>query len=110
MLLLSLVTLPGALFQLLAQIQPPWALIADTLDWGIVFVFVLEYSAKLKLAPSKQRFVLDGWNLMNMFIILLALTGFVTASPILFSAPLLRIIRGTKLLTESGRSSAELGR
>lgn len=110
MILLSLATLPGALLELLAEIQPPWALIVDVIDWSVVSVFVLEYSARLKLAPSKLRFVLDGWNLLNLFIILLALAGFATASPILYSAPLLRIIRTTKLLTESGRSSAELTR
>lgn len=110
MILLSLVTLPGAALEVLAEIQPPWALIVDVIDWSVVSAFVLEYSAKLKLAPSKRRFVLDRWNLLNLLIMLLALAGFATASPILYSAPLLRIVRATKLLTESGRSSAELGR
>ena len=57
-----------------------------------------------------KRFAAGGWNLLNLFIIVLALAGFATASPIFYSAPALRIIRGTRLLTESGRSSAEQSR
>ncbi len=55
MLLLSLITLPGTLFQLLVHFNPNEALVLDLVDWAVVSVFILEFVSKLFLAPSRSH-------------------------------------------------------
>ena len=109
MLLLSALTVPGALIQLLRLASPEQSLVIDVADWVVISIFGIEYVVKFYSAPSTSQYVTDRWNLLNLLIILLAIGGAVTSSPPLYSAPLLRLFRATRLLTESGRSSLELG-
>lgn len=108
MILLSLVTLATAVIQLLQILGPAAVSFLDLIDWAIVGVFVIEYVSKLYLSDSRGGYARLPWNILNLLIILLALTGFLFNSPLLYSAPLLRIVRVTKLFTESGRSSHEI--
>lgn len=108
MLVLSALTVPGALIQLFRLANPEQSLVIDVADWVVISIFVIEYVVKLYSAQWRSQYVTDRWMLLNLLIILLALGGAVTSSPLLYSAPLLRLFRATRLFTESGRSSLEL--
>jgi ion transport protein len=106
MVFLSLVTLPGTLYQLLGLATPAEATAFDLLDWGVVSIFAVEYVSKLYLAVNRTTFAKSPWNVLNLSIVLLAFTGFLAATPILYSAPLLRVVRTAKLLTESEHATS----
>ncbi len=100
MLLFSFITLPGTLFQLLVRVNPTEALVLELVDWAVISAFILEYVSEFYLATSRSGYAKSPWNVLNLFIILLAFGGALAASPILYSAPLLRTIRVTKLFAE----------
>lgn len=108
MLALSVLTIPGAILQLIGGLTVGETVALDLLDWCVVSVFLLEYVLKLYCAADRTNYAGRGWNLLNLGVILLAFAGALTSTPLLYSAPLLRLFRATKLFAESGRSSVEL--
>jgi hypothetical protein len=108
MLVLSLATLPGGVAQILFRLDPIQALVIDLFDWIVISIFAVEYAVGLNATPSKARFVLASSSVLTLGIIALALLGAVFSFPLLYSLPLLRLLRALKVFDEAGRSSAEL--
>ncbi len=104
MAVLSLAVIPGGLAQLLLRLDPLQALALDIFDWLVVFVFISEYAVGLASSRSRLAYARAPTSLLSLSIIILALLGAVLSSPLLYSAPALRLLRVLKLTDETGHS------
>lgn len=66
----------GIVFALLAafqladpQLSPPWSRALDVATWAIWGVFVVDFLAKLAVAPSPQRFLRRHWIAVLMLLV-----------------------------------------
>jgi len=106
MVLLALLLIPATVFPIFFAFSAFTRTILVALNYFVIFMFTAEYVCKLAAAERKREFVLDPWHLLDLFIILLALLDFV---PIIpgggRAAPLLRLIRLTRVFAVAGRAA-----
>jgi Mg2+ and Co2+ transporter CorA len=83
--------------------------IVATLEYAIVLLFVLEYVSGLLHAKSKVAFLVDGWRVIDMLIIVSALVAFIPVVPdVLRHSPVFRLIRVGRVALLGARSSLAL--
>ena len=83
--------------------------IVAALEYAIVLLFVLEYVSGLLLAKNKVGFVVDGWRVIDMLIIISALIAFIPFVPdVLRHSPVFRLIRVARIALLGARSSFAL--
>ncbi len=106
MVLLALLLIPATVFPLLFTFSAFTRTILTAVNYFVIFMFTAEYAGKLAVAERRREFILDPWHLLDLFIILLALLDFV---PIIpgggRAAPLLRLIRLTRVFAVAGRAA-----
>ncbi len=106
MVLLALLLIPATLFPILFTFSPFTQTILAAVNYFVIAMFAAEYACKLAAAERKREFVLDPWHLLDLLIIVLALLDFV---PIIpgggRAAPLLRLVRLTRVFAVAGRAA-----
>lgn len=108
MVALSLGSLAGGLVQILVMLSEPQLLAIDLFDWFVIAILTIEFARGLVASHSRGGYLKSFPALLVLSIISLASLGAVFSLPILFSAPLLRLVRLLKFSGEAGRSSTEL--
>lgn len=108
MVALSLGSLAGGLVQILVRLSEPQVIAIDLFDWFVIAILTVEFVLGFVASHSKGSYLKSFPALLSLSIISLALLGAFFSLPILFSAPLLRLVRLLKFSGEAGRSSTEL--
>ena len=106
---LSAGSFAGGLALLLLALSENERLAIELFDWAVIAIFVYEYATGLRFSSSKAAYIRSAANLLTLSIFLLAFLGLFVSSPILFSAPALRLLRSARVVTEATRSASEIG-
>lgn len=88
--------------------SPPGPILAsiETAQWAIIAWFAVEYVVAFLHAPSKGRFLRDGWRWIDLATILIPLASLLpTVSQVLRSSPILRLVRLARLVSLGVRAS-----
>lgn len=87
-------------FQHFLRFSPAMEAIFENLYYPIIAAFIVEYVSKLYIAKSKRLFVTNPWQILNLFIIILALSDFSNLIPTIpylsnhqIDSPMLRLLR-----------------
>ncbi len=73
----------------------------------IIVMFVLEYFLKLYVADSRKAYAANPWHIIDLLIVVLAITDFIPLSPlggVGRNFPLLRLLRFTRTFAVAGKS------
>lgn len=106
MIVLSLILIPVLLVPLLVQLPNSLIITLNTIDFAILFIFVIEYTFKLALAENKSGFIFNSGHLLDLFIILVPLVGLIAGVGYAQGRflRLLRLLRLTQAATLGGRA------
>jgi hypothetical protein len=78
----------------------------EAIQWGIVFVFAVEYAAGFALSTARRRFVRSPWRLLDLVIILAPLVSLLPhVGGALRSSPALRLLRLLRVIVFGARAS-----
>jgi Mg2+ and Co2+ transporter CorA len=75
-------------------------------DYTILGLFIAEYVLKTVFAENIIKRIIDPWHLLDLFIILVPLIGFipVVSGQFAYSSPLLRLLRIVRVVAVGGRA------
>ncbi|VVB97477.1 Cobalt/magnesium transport protein CorA [uncultured archaeon] len=74
---------------------------------AILLMFILEYFLKLYVADSRKAYATDPWHVIDLLIVILAVTDFIPWTPlggIGRTSPLLRLLRISRTFAVAGRT------
>ncbi|MFH1038431.1 MAG: CorA family divalent cation transporter [PVC group bacterium] len=105
MVLLALLLIPATLLPLIFTFSSFTITVFLAVNYFVIAMFVAEYVLKLWAADDRRRFFLNPWHLLDLVIVILALLDFVPDIPGGGRfAPLLRLIRLSRLFAVAGRT------
>lgn len=103
---LSLILIPVLMLPILIQLPLSLILSLNTIDFVILFIFVMEYAFKLAVADDKKGFIFSTGHILDLFIILVPSVGLVLGIGYAQGRflRLLRLLRLTQVATLGSRA------
>jgi Mg2+ and Co2+ transporter CorA len=106
MIFLAVAMIPIVLLPILVSLPKSVEDMMTFADYTILGLFIVEYVLKTAFAENVIRHIIDPWHLLDLFIILVPLIGFIPAisHQFAYSSPLLRLLRIVRLVAVGGRA------
>ena len=106
---LALAALAFGVTPMLFPISPGAQRVLSVGEWLVIALFALEYAVHLRLAPSKRRYLLNPWRVLDLVIILAPLASLLPGvSEAARSSPALRVLRLLRVVLAGTRASTRL--
>jgi Mg2+ and Co2+ transporter CorA len=107
MTVLAFLIIPTVGLPLIFEFSKVMLAIFMMVNYFIIFMFIAEYLVMLYLSESRSRYVLDIWHILDLLIIVLALSDFVPFFSMSFgrASPVLRLLRVLRVFTAIGRTA-----
>lgn len=103
---LAIISVGLTLFPMLFELGAVAETGIDTLQWGIIGWFAIEYVFALASAPARAAFLASPWRLLDLATIVIPLATLLPGvSNALRSSPVLRLVRLSRLITLGVRVS-----
>lgn len=108
---LAIISAALSLAPMLFPVTPSTSALFESLQWGIIGLFALEYVVALSFSPDKRSFLRNPWRILDLVTIFVPLiTLFPEVSDMLRSAPVLRLIRLTRVIAMGVRATGVIVR
>lgn len=103
---LAIIAAALTLFPMLFPISAGTDATLNGLQWLIIGWFGVEYAVALAAAPARGAFLRNPWRLLDLATILIPLASLLpSASSVLLSSPVLRLVRLVRIVTLGLRAS-----
>lgn len=107
MIVLALILIPAIFLPFFFTFSQIMLAFFKTVRTAILLMFILEYFLKLYIADSRKAYATDPWHVIDLLIVILAVTDFIPWTPlegIGRTSPLLRLLRISRTFAVAGRT------